>query len=342
MTALLLSFLLACAHNPAPLVLEPVVITGSQELLDVVGMSNTEIIAAAAERRLRGDTEGAMARLQLVIEQQPPPQEQADALYQLGLCHEREERFAEALAAYDRLVKTWPDAVVAQDGWFRRALCLEYLDRHREARRSLERVSTAEGLELHDRLTLDLQRGITQIRSGRLRAGLKLIERAMVAAEGSDGVTYLRGKAHVTRARVMLDEAATHELTGSQHKQQRALERRAGLLAAAEQEVAAAAYLGEPEWILEGLLLLGDGYLDLYSALMRSAPPRSLSEEAVLVYREEVAQRSQILLIKAWNHYDAGVSKAGEWRYIGRPLPQLVSARDAIDLSTVGVNAASP
>jgi tetratricopeptide (TPR) repeat protein len=342
MTTLLLTMMLACAHHSPPIALEPVVITGSQELLDVVGMSNAEIIVAASERRLRGDTEGAMARLRLVIEQQPPPPEQADALYQLGLCHEREERFAEALTAYDRLVGTWPEAQVAQDGWFRRALCLEYLERHREARRSLDHVRTAEGLSLHDRLTLDLQRGITQVRSGRLRSGLKLIDRALVAAEGSDQVTYLRGKAHVTRARVLLDQASGLTLTGSQRRQQRTLEHRAAILAAAEQEVAAAAYLGEPEWILEGLLLLGDAYLDLHGALMSSDPPRSLSDEAALVYREEVAQRTQVLLIKSWNHYDAGVSKAGEWRYIGRPLPQLVSARDAIDLSTAGVETSSP
>jgi tetratricopeptide (TPR) repeat protein len=339
MNTLLLGLLLACAHHPGAIALEPMVITGSPELLDVVGMSNAEIIEAAAERRQRGDSEGAVARLQLVIEQQPPPPEQADALYQLGLCHEREERFDEALVAYDRLVRTWPDALVTQDGWFRRALCLEYLDRHREARRSLERVRTAEGLDLHDRLTLDLQRGITQVRSGRVRSGLKLIERALLAAEGTDAVTYLRGKAHVTRARVLLDDAAALSLTGSQERQQRVLERRAASLAAAEREVAAAAYLGEPEWILEGLLLLGDAYLDLHQSLLMSEPPHKLSEEALPVYREELAARSRILLIKAWNHYDAGVSKAGEWRYLGRPLPELVAARDAIDLAQAGVGA---
>ena len=246
MTSLALLLVLACTHHSPPVSLDPVVITGSAELLDVMGLGNAEIIEAAADRRLRGDTDGAMARLRIVIEQDPPVAEQADALYQLGLCHEREERFDEALAAYERLVDSWPEAEAAQDGWFRRALCLEYLDRHREARRSLARIETTRGLDLHDRLTLDLQRGISLVRSGRTRAGLALIDGAARAAEGTDLVTYLRGKAHVTRARVLLEAAAALELSGSQARQERALEERASLLAAAEQQVAAAAYLGEP------------------------------------------------------------------------------------------------
>ncbi len=333
MFTFLLPLVLACAQHQPPVAYEPVVITGSAQLLDVVGMSNAEIIEAAADRRTRGDTEGAIARLLLVVEQQPPVPEQAEALYQLGLCHEREERFAEAFEAYDRLVQAWPEAPSTQSGWFRRALCLEYLDRHREARRSLSQVETARGLSLHDRLTLDLQRGITLVRSGRTRAGLKLIEQATAAAEGSDQAVYLRAKAHVTRARVLLSEAAELELEGSQKKQEKRLEQRAARLAHAEQEVAAATYLGEPEWILEGLLLLGRAYLDLHQALMASTPPRGLGPEGESIYREEVAARSQVLLVKAWNHFDTGVAKAGEWRYIGRPLPDLVAARDAIDLA---------
>jgi tetratricopeptide (TPR) repeat protein len=338
MTSLVFLALLACAHVPQT-PHEPVVITGSATLNDVSGLTNREIIERAIERRHRGDTQGAIARLRLVLDQSPPAPEQPDALYQLGLCHERDERFEEALAAYERLVTEWPEASVSKDGWFRRALCLEYLDRHREARRSLARVEAAEGFDLHDRLTLDLQRGISLVRSGRLRKGLALMDDALAAAEGSDMVTYLRAKAHITRARVLLEEATALDMTGSQRRQERALTQRAALLAAAEQQVAAAAYLQEPEWILEGLLLLGRGYQALYDDLLASAPPRGLGEDGVRLYREEVAERSHVLLVKAWNHYDTGVAKAGEWRYVGRPLPALIAARDAIDL---GSHASAP
>jgi tetratricopeptide (TPR) repeat protein len=339
LTPIALIALLACAHLPPSAPLEPVVITGSAASADVSGLTNREIVERAIERRLRGDTEGAIARLNLVLEQTPPSPETADALYQLGLCHEREERFAEALASYDRLVTEWPEAAAAKDGWFRRALCLEYLDRHREARRSLARIEAAGGFDLHDRLTLDLQRSISMVRSGRLRQGLRLMDSAMAAAEGTDMVTYLRAKAHTTRARVLLEDAGSQGMSGSQRRQERALKERAALLAAAEQQVAAAAYLQEPEWILEGLLLLGQAYQALHQDLLSSSPPRGLSQEGVELYREELTERSRVLLVKAWNHFDTGVAKAGEWRYVGRPLPELIAARDAIDL---GAHASSP
>lgn len=335
MTFLVLLLTVACGHHRPALSLEPIVITASPALVDVSGLSNTEIVAEAAERRLRGDTDGAIARLNLVIEQQPPPPELPDALYQLGLCHERAERFELALEFYERLVTRHPDASASQDGWFRRALCLEYLGRHRQARRALARVATTNGLDLHDRLTLDLQRGISLVRSGRTRAGLRLMDAALAAADGSDQVTYLRAKSHVTRARIWLEAAERHDLDLRAGRQAAVLELRASHIAAAEKEVAAAAYLGEPEWILEGLLLLGDAYASLHRDLLTSRVPKALDAEGALVYREKVEEQARVLIVKAWNHYDTGVAKAGEWRFVGRPLPQLVSARDAIDLTSL-------
>ncbi len=332
MTFFVLLLTAACFHHPPVYALEPVVITASPEMVDVSGLTNSEIIDEAAERRLRGDTQGAIVRLELVLEQRPPPPELPDALYQFALCHEREDRFEQALSVYDRLVKEHPDALVTQDGWFRKGLCLDYLGRHREARRALSRVRTTQGLNLHDRLTLDLQRGISLVRGGRIRAGLALMDGALSAVEGSDQVTYLRAKAHVTRARVWLDSSADRDLDVPERKQLAVLEQRAEHLAAAEREVAAAAYLGEPEWILEGLLLLGDGYRDLHRDILDSRVPRDLDEESVAIYHAKVQERARVLIVKAWNHYDTGISKAGEWRYVGRPLPQLITAREAIDL----------
>ncbi len=332
---LLLFLSLACAHRPATMTFDPVVITPAPQLADVSGLSNSEIIAEAAERRLRGDTAGARARLVLVISQTPAAEELPDALYQLGLCWERDESFEQALAAYDRLVGELPDAPAAQDGWFRRALCLEYMGKHREALQSLARVSTTQGLDLRDRITLDLQRGVSHLRAGRTRSGLRLIEQALVATEDSDLVPYLRAKAHTSRAELWLAEADRLQFTGSERRQVRVLEQRAAWLLQAEQEVAAAAWLAEPEWILTGLLRLGQGYQSLCDALVASRPPRDLSEEATAIYLDKLQERATLLQVKAWNHYDAGICKAEEWGYTGRPLPALIQARDAIDLGSL-------
>lgn len=331
--SLMLALAVGCApHRPPVLALEPIVLTGQAELADICGLTNGQILEAAADRRLRGDVAGALARLEVVLAQQPPPPERADALYQRGLCLDRLERPAEALAAYDALVREYPGTPVAQDGWFRRALCLEDLGRHREALKSLARVSTAIGLSFHDRLTLDLQRGISLVRSGRKRAGLRLLTLALGAADGTE-VTWLRAKAHVTLARVWLEAAAREDLQGKERAVVAALEERARCVAAAEREVAAAARLGEPDWILEGLLLLGDGYASLHDALLASTRPPGLTPDQQAIYEKALEGRATTLLVKAWNHYDTGIAKAGEWRYQGPVVARLTAARDAIDLT---------
>jgi tetratricopeptide (TPR) repeat protein len=330
----LLALTLGCAHHPPHgLVLEPLVFTGRADLADISGLTNAEILDAAVERLLRGDDEGALARIEVVLAQKPAPPETPAALYQEGLCLEHLERPAEALAVYDTLVREYPDAPEVQSGWFRRALCLEDLGRHGAARRSLAHVSTAAGLDLHDRLTLDLQRGISLVRSGRERAGLRLLTVALAAAEGSDQVTWLRAKAHVTEARLWLAAAARQDLQGREKAVVAELEERARCLAAAEKEVAAAARLGEPEWILEGLLLLGAAYQDLHDALLASSRPAGLTPEQLALYDDALWERGTTLLVKAWNHYDTGIAKAGEWRWDGPVVARLHAAREAIDLA---------
>jgi hypothetical protein len=146
----------------------------------------------------------------------------------------------------------------------------------------------------------------------------------------------------VARAREWTSEARDLALDGGQARQARRLEERAALLHRAEQEVAAAAYLKEPEWALEGLLVLGQGYEDLYDALLASPPPRGLDEEGRLRYREAVRDRARVLLAKAWKHYDEGVNVAARVGWVGRPLPDLEAARDAIDLSVVAAPEPAP
>jgi len=325
----------ACAHRTTPMLFEPLVITGSAELEESSGLSNAEIIEQALQRRLRGDTYGARMRLQLVLDQDPHPPERAAALYQLGLCHERDQRFADGLAVYDELVQLHADTPEAQNGWFRRALCLEGLGRHREAKRSLARVSTGEGLDLHDRLTLDLQRGISLVRSGRKRAGLALLNQALAASQGSDLVTYLRAKALVTRAWAQLDAAEDLHFDCIERKQGQRLELRSSLLSHAQDDVIAAGHLEEPLWLMEGLLVVGDGFRSLHEALLASRPPRRLTMEQRVIFREQLRKHSQVLLTKAWKRYDEGLSLAASLHYSGRPVPQLQAARASIDLAEV-------
>ncbi len=330
----LLTLLLACAHVRVPEVDPAALLAPSLGTVPAYPgyVSEAALLEEAAARRLRGDLVGARGILALVLARGGPVPLGPALLYQLGLCLEAEGDPVHALAVYDHLVRAFPEAPESRDGWFRRALCLEDLGRHRAAVRSLDRISTAEGLDPHDRYTLDLQRGISLLRSGRRRAGLRLIDEALDATSGTDEVTWLRAKAHVVRARVRLEEAAGIRFTGPDRRQARRLEARAVRIRQAEAEVTAATALEEPEWILEGLLLLGRAYEDLRSDLLEAEPPRGFSDEGVARWRAELDARTRILGTKAWRHYDEGVALAGRVGWVGRPLEALRAARAAIRL----------
>jgi tetratricopeptide (TPR) repeat protein len=296
------------------------------------GLGLDEIFQDAVHRRLRGDLDGAAARLAW-LETQPFP-EPATLRYQVGLVHEFRGDAEGALAVYDALIRDFPGSPEARDGHFRRALCLEDLDRHREAKRSLDRIQVAEGLDFHDRLTLDIQRGITLLSSGRVRRGLEILNTTLDAGEGTDEARYLRAKGYVARARLWVDEAARIDLAVHEKRAVRNLGRRAELLTRAQADVAAALRLQEPQWALEGLLILGRGYEGLAQDLLAAPPPRNLNPEQVEVYRQELEKKSRILLAKAWQHYDAGLGVAAQLQYEGRPLAELRAARDALSLDT--------
>lgn len=331
----LLFLLLGCPHHLPETRMPAVLVAAESAPEDLTGRTAMELVETARERRLRGDLEGARYRLSLVLDDFPPSDPaQAAALYEMGLVLETADDFSAALEAYDRLVREWPEAPESVDGWFRRALCLEYLGHHRQALRSLRRIREA-GLSPEDQTILDLQRGISLLRTGRTRRGLALVQPALKATEETTQVPYLRAKAYVALARLLLEEAARLDLTGSERQVTAELTERASLIQQAEKEIVAATHLEEPEWILEGLLLLGQAYEALQADLRRSPPPRSLSDAQVTYFRAEMDRRAAQLLTKAWHHYDEGVTLAERLAWEGRPLPALLSARDAIDLGSL-------
>ena len=60
---------------------------------------------------------------------------------------------------------------------------------------------------------------------------------------------------------------------------------------AAEQQVIAIARLGEPEYALAGLVMLGDAYIMLHDDMLAAPVPRRLSDEEEVLYRAELEGR---------------------------------------------------
>ncbi len=287
-----------------------------------------ELFEEAIARREAGDVEGAVQRLvHLRLSGDSSPA----ILYQLGVSYELAEDFPTALSVYDLLLSSDRDPGVQRDAGFRRAQVLETLGRYDEALRQLKAiVPPPEGFDFRDRQTYDIQLGVAMLRAGSARRGEALIRGGLSALEGSEA-TYIRAKGWYALASHTLSEAATLPLDGRERRVQNNVEARGLALLEAEEILSEQVIpLAEPEWILAGVLDLGDAYAALARDIAASPPPPRLSPEQARIYREEIDERAQVLYRKAWARYDMGLTYAGRLGLNNRYTRLLTERRDGL------------
>ena len=251
------------------------------------------------------------------------------AAYHRAILHEVEERYDKAVETYAHVAAQWPDSEVAADARFRRAYCLEELDRHREALQAVRQLQKSGEWDESDTRTMALQRGIAELRSGKQRRGIRRIVRTLDQYGDSSDQAWIRSKARLALVRAQVGAAAAIRLVGD-GKAARRLKQRDVQITAAEQQAIAMFKLGEPEFALEGLLLLGDAYLTLYEDMLAYPPPRSISPDNHDAYRAIVQRKANILRTKAYNRYDEGVRVAARTRWVGSVTQRLMNKRDEL------------
>lgn len=252
-------------------------------------------------------------------------------MYQLGVLHEVQEQWAEAIDVYAEVAKRWPDKSTAADARFRRAYCLEELGRHKEAIHAVRMLQAEGRWSEEDERTMQLQRGITEIRHGRTRRGIRRVLHHLES--GTDSRTWIRAKARLALVRAQTNAASEIVLKGDK-KAARRLKQRAGLIAAAEKQAIVMFNLAEPEFALEGLLLLGDAYLQLYEDMLAYPPPRSIKAAEQEAYREAVRARAAVLKTKAHARYDEGVRVAARTQWVGSVTQRLKEKRASTALES--------
>ncbi len=307
------------AEAPAP---------APQRLEDVwADLGPDAVLDEAIDRRTRGDFAGAAARLAWIEANHPSPL----VAYQVAVGLELQEQYVDALAGYDAVLAAAPGSDLALDAGFRRALVLEDLGRHGDATKQVRQLQRAERWTDRDAVSLDIARGVNELGQGKARKGLRRLGAALAAVEGTEDLKWMRAKARAALARHLLAEAAAIPIR-SDRKAERNLVARARRISDAEQQVIAAARLGEPEYALAGLELLGDGYLALYDDMLAAPPPADLTPEQAGLYREAVADKAAVLARKAWRFYDEGVKLATRTSWQGAIADRLRERRDAIGL----------
>lgn len=311
MTMLLLLLAAALAQDPAsPPLRDPAV-----------------VIEEAITLRRGGDPDGAAALLR-ALSPMVAEDQRGWLLYQQGVCEELAFRPAAAKGYYEQVIARGGSE--ALDARFRLALVLEELDEDDAALEQILTLAKQKGLDERDQVTIALQRGIAEVRTGKTRRGAKRIQAALDAVEGGETHTWMRAKGRYTLAKALLDEAAGMKLRGSEKRVVKRLKGRAERLLAAEKQIIAIATLEEPEWILAGLIDLGDGYTRLADELLAAPAPRKLSDEQEAIYREELAQKAEVLRTKAFHAWDQGVALATRIGWESPRVGTLKARRDGL------------
>lgn len=275
-------------------------------------------IEDAVHTRMTGNLDGATALLEAYA---PEPEEEGWYRYQRAINAEMGGDPARAEALYRAAIEL--GGPVALDARFRLALVLEERGRPDEALAEILALAREKGLNEADEATLALQRGIGEVATGRVRRGVRDIEAALAPLEGFGSHRYMRAKARATLADVLCDEADRLELRGGERRQVRRLKLRAEQLVAAEAQVAEVARLNEPEWVLAGLLRLGDAYAALAEDIAANRPPARLSPAEDVVYREEVGKRAAVVRAKAEHIWRSGVELATRLPWESRRVGEL-------------------
>jgi len=302
--------------SPSPLRLEDV----------WAGQGVDTVLEEAVGRRSVGDFQGADDRLAWLLRIAPGP----EPTYHAAVSAELQERYDDALQGYETVLSNWPGDPRSVDAGFRRALVLEDLGRHKDAIRQVRVLQRSGDWSEQDEQSLALARGVNELGQGRVRRGLRRLDRALESAEGADGLAWMRAKARAALARHLLRSAQGIPMVHGR-RASRNLEARAAAISGAERQVIAIANLGEAEYALAGLELLGDAYLALHDDIVALPPPGGLTAAQATLYREGIAEKSAVLRRKAWRYYDEGVKLATRTEWQGAIADRLRVRRDGLE-----------
>ncbi len=325
---MLLILALACLHTPPASAFDAQAHQPPPALGAVFASQDPDVVfQEAVDRRMDGDHQGAIERLAWLRAQ---GDRRPGVLYQLGVAYELAGDFETALSLYDLLIGEDLSGEYHDDAGFRRGICLEELGEWELALAQYKAVPTGE-LQGSDLWTINLARGIAEVRVGKQAKGQRRILNALALSEGSE-ITWMQAKALYTLQDARLLERDQSPLEGSSRRQAKHLQERAVQISDAEAMLAQVVRLEEPEWILKGLLSLGDAYLALQEELVIAPAPRKLDEQQVAMYRSMLQDKGSILLRKAWEAYDQGLVVAGTYGVEGPVVAELAEKQAGLGL----------
>jgi tetratricopeptide (TPR) repeat protein len=129
------------------------------------------------------------------------------------------------------------------------------------------------------------------------------------------GLSWYEARAWSRLARVRVDAADAVAISGGERRLRANLLKRQGLILEAEQAVNQTIALEEPEWVLDGILALADGYEAYGDSLRESAFPTYLLPEQQVRYADGIAEQVEKAWLRALTYLDRAEDMAARLRW---------------------------
>ncbi|MBL8615094.1 MAG: hypothetical protein JNM72_05720 [Deltaproteobacteria bacterium] len=280
------------------------------------------VMDEVTDRIAHGDFAGAIDRLDVLRGEQLHPELAARVRFERGRAAELSHRCAEAVPLYEEVL-AMPAAAsgLRANAQFRRSLCLSDMGEHRAAKRGLRAADREPGVDALGHQKIAVEGGVQALRRGRERRGLPALQAALAALPEGEA-PWVRSRALFALVERELAAAAQIQFRGDE-RAAAALVKRAEHIGAAEQHVIAIVKLREPEYVLAALLAMGDAYDALQVDLVAAPPPRHLTPDQVVLYREALVERGEVLRRKALKYWELGLQEGLSVQWVGPELDGL-------------------
>jgi tetratricopeptide (TPR) repeat protein len=287
-----------------------------------------DLVQLAVQRLGEGDFEAAHRLFdQASTTKDVPPQLAAEIAYHRANAHALAGRWPEALASYDHILATFADSHRHTDARFRRSEVLIELGDLLSARRELRVLERHRDLSEEDRARVQIVLAIVDLDRRPTRSTARLV-RALERAPQSLAAFY-RARGIARLATSCLDAAPPFPAAEARSK--RLLARRLADLRTAQTHLDTLIRLGEPEWILDGVLTVARGLDTLADDLLVAPVPRRLTTDQQEHYERGLVEQAQHLWLRALKFTDEGKQAATRLSWSGRRVDELHRLHAALE-----------
>lgn len=261
------------------------------------------------------------------------------SLFNLGMLHEDEKRWSDAIGYYERLLKTFPAPPLDEDQLFfdafmRLGVCFAKLEKWWDAIYAFENLLSLDWADEHDRMEVQLGKGITFEGAGESTLAESAYSRVLSLyrrlQRGAGGNKSMAAEAAYRLAEMTRKKFDAVELGYPMAVLQERLETKCGYLLTAQNRYLRAIRFGDSHTIGAAGFRLGAMYEDLYGVIVSFQPPGDVDDEWLELYDEEVRRKVIVLLKKAIRIYEKALKVGRRLQTAEEWLAKLNRALDRI------------